>query len=492
VSARDKVPRSAGPPWIVGHRGSPLEAPENTRASLERALDLGLDGIAYEVRASRGGELVLLADATLERTTNGSGKLAERTLAELVDLDAGGWFDARFRGEPLMTFEEALALRGAGEERRPQHVAVVNERETLDEVARSVREIGRDLSVRVASRSRDLCFEARDLGLQATYVVDAPSSDVRELARTERLAAVASGPRAWSDVAFDETWPCERWAFGVDRPEDLLEACRLPLNGVHTHEPLRALATRALVRLAPHDDGPYPIQAPELEVLPGAITSGRGDWCGAWDEVARVRNPFGFECRATVGILPRRGLFDIEKLPKSLVLAPGEEVEVPFVLTGGSWRTGGDPQIFARFAWRAGPGRRAGGITLDAPLVRVRTLRADALAQRLMLLRESPRDREASLTLRRHRRWIFVAIENAGGHPEARTIVHLDGREYVGGRGLRAPLPESFDHDARGLPFSCGFLAVRDGERFVRRWAGGVPDEIDAGAPGRLVPFSSA
>ncbi|MBI5363209.1 MAG: hypothetical protein HZA53_08520, partial [Planctomycetes bacterium] len=95
-----------GPPWIVGLRGSPLEAPENTLASLARALELGLDGVAYEVRATRDRELVLARDAEIARTTNGTGRVAERAWRELAELDAGGWFGARFRGEQLALLED--------------------------------------------------------------------------------------------------------------------------------------------------------------------------------------------------------------------------------------------------------------------------------------------------------------------------------------------------------------------------------------------------
>lgn len=509
-SLRALAALSSGPPWILGQRGSPLEAPENTLTSLHRALELGLDGVAYDVRASRGGELVLHADPTLERTTDGHGRIEERTWAELSALDAGGWFDARSRGERIALFEEALALEGDLERGAPQHLVIVHERGHATEVARLVRELGRKLSVRVASRSKEVCLEARDAGLEAVLCVDRPGARERDWAREMKLAGVASGPSGFhaeedererrrtrgekersspDSSGLPVAWPCERWAIGVDSPADLLAACRAPLNGFTTHEPLRALAIRALVRLAAHDDVPYPIVVPDLEVHPGEITAGRGDWCGTWSSVARISNPFAFEARVACGIVPRRGAFDVVGLPAAFVLAPQASIDVPFQLTGGSWRTGGDPLFFARFHWRRGPGRNAGALLLDAPLARVRTLRADALTQRLVLLRESPRDPVATMTLRRHRRWLFASIESSGGFDDPRAVLHLDGREYIGGRGVRAPLPDDFDQRPEGLAFSCGFVATKNGERVVRRWAGGVPDELDSGVPGRILPL---
>jgi len=73
----------------IGHRGAKGHAPENTLASLNKALELGVDMIEFDVRCCRSGEVVLLHDKTLNRTTNGSGPVAEKTYDELELLDAG-------------------------------------------------------------------------------------------------------------------------------------------------------------------------------------------------------------------------------------------------------------------------------------------------------------------------------------------------------------------------------------------------------------------
>jgi hypothetical protein len=478
-----------GPPWILGQRGSPLEAPENTLASLRRALDLGLDGVAYDLRACRSGELVLLHDETLDRTTDGHGRLAEKTLLELSSLDAGGWFGARFKGERLALFEEALALGGDPERGLPQHMIVIQERGLVSEAARVLAESGPKLSVRVASAVRDVCLEARDAGLPAMLLGETAGDRERLFVRAENLAACALPPVAWRTQVGQAEWPCERWSWSVDDPEDLLQACRLPLNGFNTNEPLRALATRALVHLTPHDEGPYPIHVPVLDVTPGAFTAGRGDWCGSWGTTASVRNPFPFAVRATAGVIPRHGAFEIDLLPASFELAPDETRDLPFTITGGSWRPGGDPLFCARFRWKKGPGRSSGSLLLDAPLKRTRTAVADVIARRLTMLRESPGDAEASMTLRRHRQHLLVSIESSPGWKEPRTLVNLDGRFHYGGRGVRLNLPQDFDRREQGVPFSCGMQARVDGEWRVRRWSGGIPDELGSGAPGRLVPL---
>lgn len=85
----------------IGHRGACGHAPENTLASIRKALELGVDALEFDVRRCQSGELVLVHDATLERTTNGSGFVHEKTLAELKKLDAGS-------GETIPTLVEAL------------------------------------------------------------------------------------------------------------------------------------------------------------------------------------------------------------------------------------------------------------------------------------------------------------------------------------------------------------------------------------------------
>lgn len=97
-------------PHVVGHRGLRWDAPENTLASMRACLTLGVS-IELDVRRSKDGQLIVLHDATLDRTTDGKGKAIDFTLAELKKLDAGAKFDAHFRGERIPTLEEVFILR---------------------------------------------------------------------------------------------------------------------------------------------------------------------------------------------------------------------------------------------------------------------------------------------------------------------------------------------------------------------------------------------
>lgn len=76
-------------PRRFAHRGASGTAPENTLAAFERAAEIGVDGFELDVHRSADGEVVVIHDETLDRTTDGEGRVAERTLAELKELDAG-------------------------------------------------------------------------------------------------------------------------------------------------------------------------------------------------------------------------------------------------------------------------------------------------------------------------------------------------------------------------------------------------------------------
>ncbi|MET7966369.1 glycerophosphodiester phosphodiesterase family protein [Micromonospora sp. NPDC005305] len=102
------------------HRGSSGMAPENTAAAFELAIADGADYIETDVQLSADGELVIIHDATLARTTDARLAYADRapwnvhdfTLAELTKLDAGGWYDDDFTGQHILTFDDLLDLLG--------------------------------------------------------------------------------------------------------------------------------------------------------------------------------------------------------------------------------------------------------------------------------------------------------------------------------------------------------------------------------------------
>jgi len=94
---------------LVAHRGDKTTAPENTLAAFRRACEVECEAIELDVHLTRDGELVVIHDGTLDRTTSGSGQVADQTLAEVRRLEAGSWFSPEFEGEPVPTLAEAIA-----------------------------------------------------------------------------------------------------------------------------------------------------------------------------------------------------------------------------------------------------------------------------------------------------------------------------------------------------------------------------------------------
>lgn len=96
-------------PRIIGHRGAALSAPENTLAGFRRAAAAGARWVEFDVKLARDGEPILMHDETLNRTTNGRGRVRETPLGVIRTLDAGGSFSPEFAGEKVPLLEEALA-----------------------------------------------------------------------------------------------------------------------------------------------------------------------------------------------------------------------------------------------------------------------------------------------------------------------------------------------------------------------------------------------
>ncbi|MEG3133151.1 glycerophosphodiester phosphodiesterase [Rouxiella sp. T17] len=136
-------------PRIVAHRGGGSLAPENTLAAIDTGARLGHSMIEFDVKLAQGGEIFLLHDDTLNRTSNGWGVAGELSWDKLVQLDAGSWFSKSFNGEKLPLLSEVAA-------RCAQHGMMANIEikgtpglayETGEQVARAAQELWRDQAV---------------------------------------------------------------------------------------------------------------------------------------------------------------------------------------------------------------------------------------------------------------------------------------------------------------------------------------------------------
>lgn len=178
----------AGQPWAEGarplvfaHRGGAGLAPENTMAAFDRAVREGVDGIELDLRLSRDGEVVACHDATLDRTTDASGRVSRYTARELAGVDAGYGFTDGAAGRPfrgqglgLPLFRDVLA-------RFPRHALIAEMKDDEVELARSavrlIRDAGAVERTCLGSFRQSVLDEAR--GLEPGLATGASRREVR-------------------------------------------------------------------------------------------------------------------------------------------------------------------------------------------------------------------------------------------------------------------------------------------------------------------------
>jgi len=243
-------------PMVFAHRGACAHAPENTLASFELALAQGTDAIELDAKLTADGHVVVFHDQTLERTTDGTGRLAQMNLAELRVLDAGSHFSPEYRGEKIPLLEEVFETVG---KKLFTNVELTNYTtpgdNLVERVCGLVRECGLEDRVMFSSFFASNLKKARELlpnvprGLLAArhwmgawarsfgfafgdyaalhpYVTDVDAREVQRVHRLKRRIHV--------------------WM--VNKPEDMLNLKNWGADGIFTRDP--ALALRVLGRSA--------------------------------------------------------------------------------------------------------------------------------------------------------------------------------------------------------------------------------------------------
>jgi len=133
------------PAQVIAHRGANAYAPENTLPAFEKALAMGADGVETDILLTADGHVVLSHDDTIDRCSDGSGRVDELTLAQLRERDFGAWFGEEFAGTPIPTLEEFLdvvqtadliliELKSSDGDIAAQTVQAVKERGLMDRV----------------------------------------------------------------------------------------------------------------------------------------------------------------------------------------------------------------------------------------------------------------------------------------------------------------------------------------------------------------------
>ncbi len=166
---------------LCAHRGDVAAAPENTIPAFASAVKKGVPQIEFDVNLSKDGHLVVMHDATIDRTTNGKGKVTDFTLAELKALDAGSWFDPKFKDTRIPTLRETLE---AIPENILCNVHLKNDAEVAVKSAQLIAEMGRleqcflATTLENVAAAREVvpniksCNMTRQAGNRAAYIDD--------------------------------------------------------------------------------------------------------------------------------------------------------------------------------------------------------------------------------------------------------------------------------------------------------------------------------
>ena len=136
------LPGLKHPIAVIAHRGGRESTPENTLAAIRNAIELGADYVELDIRATKDGRLVIMHDGSVDRTTNGHGSVRDLAFDYIRSLDAGSKFAAKYAGEKVPTFDEALALC-----RNRVHIYVDHKEAPTDQVLAAIKKHGMEKQV---------------------------------------------------------------------------------------------------------------------------------------------------------------------------------------------------------------------------------------------------------------------------------------------------------------------------------------------------------
>jgi len=226
---------------IIGHRGASSVAPENTLAAFQKAIDFGADYFELDVWLSKDDSLIVIHDDSLHRTTNGTGLVAEYTYAELLQLDAGSWFDPQFAGEKLPTLRQALQLARAGD------IKVCIEVKSPDagiipQILNLVEKLSMQDRVILFSFDANQVAEAKGINseIPALYLLgDIEMTDI-DFARQIHADAVGVGGEVTKEiVTAAHNHGLEFWKWTVNEADEMRDLIDMGVDGIITNYPQR-------------------------------------------------------------------------------------------------------------------------------------------------------------------------------------------------------------------------------------------------------------
>jgi len=236
--------RSPGDPALIaGHRGDRSAAPENTLPALQSALEGSMVYVETDVRLSADGVPVLIHDARVDRTTNGSGKVSELTLAELQQLDAGSWFTKAYAGLRIPTLESFLVMLAESNKKALLELKGVWDEDDLAVIAGLIDEHELSHRVVLASFSTET-LEALQLAIpdlpRLVIIRDLPEDPNALIREFGAIGVVTSPPSVEQDPTVVDR--IHKAGFGIllytlNKKQSWTSALSLGVDGIITDKP---------------------------------------------------------------------------------------------------------------------------------------------------------------------------------------------------------------------------------------------------------------
>lgn len=230
----------------IAHRGDSGNCPQNTLAAFASAVEIGVDGVEFDVRSSADGELFVIHDATVDATTDGSGPVREMTANQVRGLGAGAWFDARFAGERVPGVEQVLDLLPSSIGIN-MHLKCCSETDPGFDARIAALFIERDLRGRAVATcdyvSTVLALGAADDAIACRTTIPPETDRAGYLARTLDLGLSSIQPNhGWVDEAFvrlAHRLGLRVDVFYADEPEAMRYQIACGVDAILTNHPAR-------------------------------------------------------------------------------------------------------------------------------------------------------------------------------------------------------------------------------------------------------------
>jgi glycerophosphoryl diester phosphodiesterase len=179
--------RVPDPVEIIAHRGFSARAPENTWAAIEAGLEVGTDAVEFDIHPASDGTPVLMHDDTVNRTTDGRGRVSAHTVEELGGLDAGSWFGSAFAGEPVPLLTAVMRALDGRCDRVYAEVKRSRDARDLERVVEAVEEANMLEATIFISMDWDALDRIRGHsdGAAIGYIVDKPRRIAAAVQRAE-------------------------------------------------------------------------------------------------------------------------------------------------------------------------------------------------------------------------------------------------------------------------------------------------------------------